>query len=41
VASDPQDVLAVSDRIFILTDGTFSADYKASDLSTAALARLV
>jgi ribose transport system ATP-binding protein len=41
IASDPQDVLAVSNQIFLLDDGTFSADYKASDLSAAALARLV
>jgi ribose transport system ATP-binding protein len=41
VASDPHDVLAVSDRILVIDDGTVTAAYQAADLTTAALARLV
>ena len=41
VASDPHDVLAVSDRILVIDDGAVTAAYEAADLTTAALARLV
>ena len=41
VASDPHDVLAVSDRILVIADGAVTAAYEAADVTTAALARLV
>jgi ribose transport system ATP-binding protein len=41
VASDPHDVLAVSDRILLIDDGAITAAYQAADLTTATLARLV
>ncbi len=41
VAADPQDVLAVSDRILVLNDGQIVSESETEHLSTEELARLV
>jgi ribose transport system ATP-binding protein len=41
VASDPQDVLATSDRILIMRDGLIESEYDAKDITSTELAQLV
>jgi ribose transport system ATP-binding protein len=41
VATDPQDVLAVSDRVLVLRDGSIQSEYDAAGITSTELASLV
>jgi ABC-type sugar transport system ATPase subunit len=41
VATDPQDVLATSDRILLMRDGRIESEYDAADITSTELAGLV